>query len=124
MAEFSQKLYGVLKARGWDQQKGGKDLASKELGVSRASFYNYLNRKDLAGLEVQRRAHDLWGVKSDYINFGHTGSPPASAIHEDKTRQYVLPFIQSVRENDIEIVRTKPIRPDTLQLTVNIKFAG
>jgi hypothetical protein len=118
MAEFSLKLYGVLEKKGWDKQKGARELA-----VSRASFYNYLNQTDLASFEVLKRAHDRLGMKFDYIDFGASArSLNVAAI--EQPRQYVLPFLKSVRENDIEVISTKPVRPDTLQLTINVKFAG
>jgi hypothetical protein len=124
MAEFSEKLKSVLMDRGWDKSKAGKEEAAKELCVSRASFYNYLTQKDLAGLEVFRRAHDLWGIKLKHMDFGVGTSPSPIKKREEGPRQYVLPFIQSVNENDVEIVQAKPIGRDTLQLTVNIRFAG
>lgn len=33
-------------------------------------------------------------------------------------------LIENVRERDAEIIKSKSVKPDTLQLTVNIKFAG
>jgi len=124
MAEFSAKLYAILDEKGWVKQKSGKERAARALGVSRASFYNYLNRLDLASFEVLKRAHDRWGMNFAHIDFGAKAPPQPTPTEEDAPRQYVLPFIKSVRENDIEIVQTKPVRPDTLQLTVNIRFAG
>ncbi|HEY1528245.1 MAG TPA: hypothetical protein VGH51_18615 [Candidatus Angelobacter sp.] len=117
MTEVSEKFGKVMEDRGWNAER-----AAKELDVSRASFYNYCNKNDLASFEVLKRAHDRWGLNFKYIDFGansrHSSSPP------EEHRQYVLPFIDNVRERDVEIIKTKSVKPDTLQLTVNIKFAG
>ncbi len=118
MAEVSQKLYKKMEDDGWNAE-----TAAKKLKVSRASFYNYLNQNDLPRFEILKRAHDLWGIKFKYVDFG-AQRKSSSPSETDQPRQYVLPFIESVRENDIEIIQAKPVKPDTLQLTVNIKFAG
>jgi len=118
MAEFSTKLYRVLADNGWDKRRGARELA-----VSPASFYNYLNQNDLASFDVLKRSHERFGIKFDYIAFGAAARSVQMPTLE-QPRQYILPFLKSVRENDIEVISTKPVRPDTLQLTVNIKFAG
>lgn len=118
MVEVSEKFARVMKDRGWNAEK-----AAKELGVSRASFYNYWNKNDLPSFEVLKRAHDRWKLDFKYIDFGEKNKRVApSEIKEP--RQYVLPFIENVRESDVQIIRAKSVKPDTLQLTVHIKFAG
>lgn len=118
MAEIALKFEAKMEEEGWNAER-----AANELRVSRASFYNYLGKKDLPGFEVLKRAHDLWDMCFAYIDFGN-GATKAALSESDQPRQYVLPFIKSVNEGDVEVIRAKPVRPDTLQLTVNIKFAG
>ena len=118
MAEFSSKLHKLLEEKGWDKRKGARELA-----VSLASFYNYLNQDDLASFEVLERAHARFGMTFEHIDFGANARKALGPVPE-KPRQYILPFLQSVRENDIEVIATKPVKPDTLQITVHIKFAG
>lgn len=117
MVEVSEKFEKVMKDRAWNVER-----AAKELGVSRASFYNYWNRNDLPSFEILKRAHDRWGLNFKHIDFGVNSRQSAPTAEEP--RQYVLPFIDGVRERDVEIIKTKSVKPDTLQLTVNIKFAG
>lgn len=124
MAEFSAKLAELLKAKGWDKVKGGKEKAASQLDVSRASFYNYLNKNDLPSFEVLKRAYEKWGMTFEHIDFGSARSSRHVPSEEESPRQYVLPFLQAVRGEDVEVVRAKTVKPDTLQLTVNIRFAG
>ena len=117
MNEVSEKFGRVMKDRGWNVER-----AAKELGVSRASFYNYWNKDDLPSFEVLKRAHDLWELTFAHIDFG--GRRPSPVPVREEPRQYVLPFIENVRERDVEVIKAKSVKPDTLQLTVNIKFVG
>ena len=105
------------------QKKWGAEAAAKEIKVSRASFYNYLAKEDLPSFEVLKRAHDVWGLNFKHIDFGASaGRSTASPMEEP--RQYVLPFIEGVREKDVQVIHAKPVKPDTLELTVQIRFAG
>lgn len=119
MAEMSQQLYAKMRTERWDKKR-----AAKELGVSLASFYNYLNQDDLPNYEIFKKAHDIWEFKFQYMDFGGKRAASRSITPAEFTRQTVLPFIESVRENDIEIIKAKPVSSDILQLTINIKFAG
>lgn len=119
MAEMSQQLYGKMEQEGWDTKR-----ASRELGVCLASFYNYLNQDDLAHYDLFKKAHDAWEFKFKHMDFGKKRATQPPQSEQENARQYVLPFIESVHENDIEVVRAKSVRSDTLQLTINIKFAG
>src|SRR5713101_5437565 len=79
MSEISKKFGDVMKDRGWNAER-----AAKELGVSRASFYNYWSKKDdLPSFEVLKRAHDLWGLNFEYIDFGVKGRTPAPGQGEE-----------------------------------------
>ena len=67
MVEVSEKFEKVMYDRDWNVER-----AAKELEVSRASFYNYCNKNDLASFEVLKRAHDRWGLDFKHIDFGAT----------------------------------------------------
>src|SRR5271170_1557076 len=97
MAEVSEKF-------GEQKKTVGARAAARDLKVSLASFYNYVNKRDLPSFEVLKRAHDLWKQDFTYIDFWSTSRTP-SPSEKDQPRQYVLPFIKSIRENDIEVVR-------------------
>lgn len=117
MAEFARKLQSKAEIDGWNAAK----VAGK-LKISLASFYNYRNKTNLASYEVLKRAHDLWGWNFEYMDFGE---PSAKAPSETEApRQYVLPFIENVHESDIQVIRAKAVKPDTLLLTVQIKFVS
>jgi transcriptional regulator with XRE-family HTH domain len=118
MAEVALKFEAKMNKERWNAEK-----AAKKLQVSRASFYNYLRKKDLPSFEVLKRAHDLWDLSFQYIDFGSAAAKTAPS-EDEQPRQYVLPFIEGVSEGDVEVIRAKPVKPDTLQLTVNIRFAG
>jgi hypothetical protein len=118
MAEMSTQLYAKMKKEGWNKKK-----AARELGVCLASLYNYLNQNDLASYDIFKKTHDAWKFQFKHLDFG-AKQRATPALQEEYARQYVLPFIESVRENDIEVVRAKSVKSDTLQLTINIKFAG
>jgi len=117
MAEFSEKLCDKMKEESWSAKK-----TAKELKICPASFYNYRNKADLPSYNVLKRAHDLWGWNFQHIDFAEQSARAPSEI--EQPRQYVLPFIEGVRESDIQIIRAKPVKPDTLELTVQIRFVG
>jgi hypothetical protein len=119
MVEISKKLYALMHEQGW---KTG-EAAARKLKISPASMYNYLRKDDLASFEVLRRIHDEWGVDFQYMDFG-TIPRRRGPSETDQPRQYILPFIEGVRESDIQIIQAKSVKPDTLQLTITIKFAG
>jgi hypothetical protein len=117
MGEFSDNLYAKMRETGWNMKR-----TAKELGVSLASLYNYRNKTDLPSNEVLKRAHDLWGWNFQYIDFAKgAGRAPSES---EQPRQYVLPFIENVHEGDIQVIRAKAVKPDSLQLTVQIRFVG
>ena len=117
LAEFSEKLLGKMKAENWDAKR-----TARELSISLASFYNYKKKSDLPRYEILKRAHDLWGWSFKHIDFAERSARAPS--ESEQPRQYVLPFIENVRESDIQIVRAKPVKPDCLELTVQIRFVS
>ena len=117
MAEFAEKLWEKMEEKGWTAKR-----TAKELKICPASFYNYRNKADLPSYSVLKRAHDLWKWNFQYIDFAEQSAKAPSEV--EQPRQYVLPFIESVRESDIKIIRAKPVKPDTLELTVQIRFVS
>jgi transcriptional regulator with XRE-family HTH domain len=117
MAEFSEKLCDKMKEEGWTAKR-----TAKELKICPASFYNYRNKTDLPSYEVLKRAHDRWGWNFKYIDFAEQSARAPSEA--EQPRQYVLPFIENVQERDIQVIRAKAVKPDCLELTVQIRFAS
>jgi len=77
----------------------------------------------LAGYDVLKRAHDIFGFEFTYMDFERTPSL-RSPGKNGTDAQGVLPFLKTVRQDDIQIVGTKPVERDTLELTVQIRFTG
>lgn len=117
IAEFSEKLSAKMEAEHWNATQ-----TAKKLKICPASLYNYLRKADLPRYEVLKRAHDLWGWNFQHIDFAAQSARSPSEI--DQPRQYILPFIESVRERDIKIIRAKSVKPDCLELTVQIRFVS
>ena len=89
------------------KEKDGAKRASKELGISLASFYKYAAGDDLPRMELLRAAQQKWkDLKWDLID--------VSEIIERKEvlspEQYVLSFLQEVRTEDVEIAKIGPRR--------------
>lgn len=105
------------------RSKGAKGAAA-ELGICLASFYKYANGDDLPGYEVLRRAHEKWGSEFDHLDFDaiHPKYKGVRGLHEEK--QYVLPFIEGVKEKDVTIVDVEAKRPNSLELRLKIRFAS
>jgi hypothetical protein len=102
-------------------EKGGAKKASKELGISLASFYKYAAGDDLPRIEVLRAAQEKWkGVKWELIDV----SQMAERKEVSSPEQYVLSFLQEVRTEDVEIARIGPKGERVLQVLLNIRFPG
>jgi hypothetical protein len=102
-------------------EKGGAKKAAKDLGISLASFYKYAAGSDLPRMEVLRDAQSLWKeVKWDLIDVSEITTRKKIASPE----QYVLSFLQEVREENVEIARIGPKGERTLQVLLNIRFPG
>ncbi|MGH9602802.1 MAG: hypothetical protein ACRD24_10485, partial [Terriglobales bacterium] len=105
------------------QEKGAR-AAAKEMGVCLASFYNYVNGKDLPRFEILKRAHQKWNSKFDHIDFEAVLPEYKGARELPEEKQYVLPFIESVREEDVAIVDVRAKRPNSLEVRLKIRFAS
>ena len=95
------------------------------MGASLASFYNYVAGSDLPRMEVLKKAKEKWGIKWDLID-------PAEIVRSQKVQspqQYVLSFLEALREEDIEISKVTPSKRDpqkesVLQITLKIRFSA
>ena len=94
-------------------------LAAAELKVPLSCFYKYLKGTDLPGLEVLRRAQEIWKIKWNLVD-------PTELVSRQKkpvsAEQLLLPLIQSVREEDIEIVEVAAGKDSCLRVMLKIRF--
>jgi hypothetical protein len=103
------------------KEKGGAKKAATELGISLASFYKYAAGQDLPRMEVLRDAQAKWGgIKWDLIDV----SQITTKIKIASPEQYVLSFLEEVREEHVEIARIGPKGDRVLQVLLNIRFPG
>jgi hypothetical protein len=96
----------------------GARLAAKELGICLASFYKYADGINIPDMDVLRAAKEKWGIKWTYLD-------PSEIIRVTKTKspeQLVLSFLNSIREDDIEIVEVTPEGKSILQISLKIRF--
>jgi hypothetical protein len=98
----------------------GARTAARQLNVSLASFYNYVKGTDLPKMEVLRDAQEIWKVKWELINPAEILKTRSVATPE----QLLLPFIRSVREQDIEIVEVTAGNDSSLRVMLRIKFTA
>jgi hypothetical protein len=96
----------------------GAKKAAKDLNVCLASFYNYANGKDLPRMEVLETAQKIWRIKWSLLD-------PSGILRTRKIvsgEQLLLPFLQSVREEDVEIAMIRPKKQNVLQVVLKIRF--
>jgi len=98
----------------------GARQASKQLRVSLPSFYNYVNGTDLPKMEVLRDAQKMWNIKWELIDPSEILKSRSVATAE----QLLLPFIRSVREEDIEILEVTAGGDSTLRVMLRIQFGA
>lgn len=114
-----QQVAEVFTAR--KRKKGGAKEAVDELGISRASFYKYARGEDLPRVEVLKAVEEKWaGVKWKLLDLSQMTERQRVASPE----QYVLSFLQEVRNEDVQIKKIGPKGERTLQVTLNIRFPG
>lgn len=100
------------------KQELGAKGAAKELNISVASFYNYAAGTDLPRMEVLRDAQEKWGVKWTRVD-------PSEVLRTRKVRspeQYVLSFLDALREEDVEVAKIGPEGTNALKVTLRIRF--
>ncbi len=122
MAQLSKNLKDLMEQKGWDVK-----TTARELRVSRASLYNYLNKDDLPRMEVLQRAHKKWGWNLKYWNYDLDDSffeNLPKEIGPPKETQIPLPFIESLRTEDVEVVAVIPRKPNAVEVNLKIRFAA
>jgi hypothetical protein len=105
------------------KDKGLAKQVAKELKISLASFYQYAAGEDLPRMEVLRDAQEKWGaegVKWDLIDV----SQITKKRKIESAEQFVLSFLQEIREKDVEIAKIGPKGARVLQVLLNIRFPG
>lgn len=106
--EFSKK---------W-KELGTAGRAAKELGINPKSFYKYAHGDDLPRIEVLRAAQQKWKIRWKLLD-------PSAVFRKLKPtvpEQLLLPLIQSVRQEDIEI-EILPGTESSLQVRLKINFS-
>jgi hypothetical protein len=101
------------------KQNPGAKTAAKQLGVSLPSFYNYANGTDLPRIEVLRDAQEKWGITWMLLD-------PSEILRSRKftsANQLSLP-LDSIREQDVEVVEVHPKKSNVLRITLNIRFSA
>jgi hypothetical protein len=98
---------------------GTATKAAKSLGVNPKSFYKYAHGEDLPRIEVLRAAQRKWkDVRWKFFD-------PSALFQNAKPvvpQQLLLPLIQSVRQEDIEI-EILPGSEFSLQVRLKINFS-
>lgn len=128
MSEVSDKFRYEISKR--FKGKARVAQAAKGLGVSRASMYNYIGRRDVPGLDVLQTAHEKWGLDFEYgdlklnAEFFRRHKAERSPSETRQAHQYVLPFLEGLREEDIEVIEVSPRKPSSVEVRLRIKFAG
>ena len=97
--------------------------AAKVLRVKRQMVYNYEKGRCLPSLEVLIRAANAWGVTFELggckiFPRKDEGGPSKRPV----AIQQALPFLEAVREADVEIVSVGPAGKGTLQVKLKIHF--
>lgn len=130
MARVS-KWFKAKKAALTQEGKSAVAEMANELGVSRASLYNYLNKNDVPNGRVLEKARELWGMRFDDESLPLDKIADVlrrkAARKRDKTpdsRQYVLSFLEAVTPNDITVIRVDAKKPSAVELVLNIKFGS
>ena len=99
-------------------EPGGAKKAAKQLGICLASFYKYANGLNVPDMDVLRAAKEEWGVKWTYLD-------PSEIVRPTKAKspqQLVLSFLNTVSEEDIEIVEVESEGKSSLQISLKIRF--
>ena len=115
-----QLLAQVAKVFTARKERFGAKRSAQELNISLASFYNYAAGKDLPRMEVLRDAQKAWRVRWDLID-------PSEVLLTRKANsaeQLVFSFLESLRKENVEVVRIGPEGETVLQVTLKIRFSA
>jgi DNA-binding phage protein len=118
--EFSDQLKSYV-----DKIDGDIDKVAGQLNVCRAALYRYLDdsKQVMPVFDTLKRAHDELGFQFRYFNFD---VEPTARGKRKRTldEQGILPFLQALKQENIQVVGKKQVGSQTLELTVQIRFAG
>lgn len=118
--EFSDQLRRYVEG-----PDGSIEKVAHRLMVCRAALYRYMDdsKQVMPSFHTLKRAHDELGFKFKHINFD---VEPASRAKRTKgsEAQGILPFLQALKQENIQVVGKKQVGSETLELTVHIRFAG
>lgn len=101
--------------------------AAADLGISRAALYKYTRGKSLPSASVLWKAHRKWIIDFEFEgmrldrDFFQSERPKAGYPEH---MQYALPFIENLRKKDVQLVKVETEKPDSVELTLKIRFAG
>ena len=104
-------------AKKW-KEFGSAAAAAKELGINPKSFYKYAHGDDLPRIEVLRAAQRKWNIRWKFFDQSALFKNAKPAVPE----QLLLPLLQSVRQEDIEI-EILPGTESSLQVRLKINFS-
>lgn len=93
-------------------------LAAEQLNVPLSCFYKYLKGTDLPGVEVLKRAQEIWKIKWDLVD-------PSEMLRRKipvSAEQLLLPLIRSVREEDVEIIEVETGGDSCMRVMIKIRF--
>ncbi len=124
LKEFSGQLSKLVEKRGRSAQV--IEAVAKELHVCRASVYNYLRKSDppLPSYSVLEQAHRAFRFQFSHTDFS-VAPQDKSRPQRELPRQGVLPFLESIQKDDVEVLSAKPVKSENaLEITVQIRFAG
>ena len=99
------------------EKYGARKLASK-LHISIASVYNYAAGTDLPRMEVLRDATEAWDIEWEYLD-------PSAVLFARKFKsaeQLLLPYVESIQAQDIEVLRVGSGGEACLHVTLKIHF--
>jgi len=110
----------VRRAFGEKKDELGATEAARQVGVGRASFYNYVKGKTVPDFEVLRRAHEKWGIEWKYIDFSEVMKK-----QEVRTvKQLAFEFLDAVREEDIQVIKVSREGNNLLKVALKIRFSA
>jgi transcriptional regulator with XRE-family HTH domain len=98
----------------------GATEAARQIGVRRASFYNYLKGKTVPDLEVLRRAHEEWDIEWKHIDF----SEVMKRQQVRTVKQLAFEFLDAVREDDIQVIKVAREGNNLLRVALKIRFSA
>jgi hypothetical protein len=102
------------------RELGTAKKAARTLGINPKSFYNYAHGTDLPRVEVLRNASQKWGIKWDLIDT----SASFRKLMPKTQEQLLLPLIQAVREEDVEVVEVVTGSDSCLRVKLEIRFSS